>query len=141
MSCAAGFARSTPSRKTTVDVRREPPLTFEAIEPVLVQSRAFRFARRLLDGLASAADGAATIALAARAGRLGAGEPAGVLANAAWLTAVAAITHIAMLLFVERYHFPSRASLILPTVVAVVAIAAVWLSSDVSRALEDRRRR
>ena len=124
-----------------MDVRREPPLTFEAIEPLLAQSRMISFVRRLLDRLASAADGAATVALAARAGRLGAGEPAGVMANAAWLTAIAAMTHIAMLLFVERYHFPSRASLILPAVVAAVAIDAVWLSSYISRALEDRRRR
>jgi hypothetical protein len=141
MSCAGGFAGSTSSRKTTMDVRRESPLTFEAIEPVLVQSRVFRFVQRLSDRFASAADGAATVALAARAARLGADEPAGFVANAAWLTAVAAITHVAMLLFAERYHFPSRAALVLPGIIAVMALAIVWLRHDISRALADRRRR
>jgi hypothetical protein len=124
-----------------VDVRREPPLTFDTIAPVLAQSRVFGFVGRLLDRLASAADGAATVALALRAVRLGGGDPARVFASAAWLTAIAAMTHIAMLLFVERYHFPSRAALVLPAVVAVLAIAAVWFTGDISRALEDRRRR
>jgi hypothetical protein len=124
-----------------VDARREPLLTFAAIEPVVEGSRAVRFAGRILDALARASFDAGAVAIAARLARLGAKRPAEVMARAAWLIAIAAMTHIAMLLFVERYHFPNRAALILPILIAVIGLVVVRLSDHIGRALVDRHHR
>jgi hypothetical protein len=61
------------------------------------------------------------------------------IAQCAWIVATAAATNLFMLLVVERYHFPRRTALILPALVAVVAIVVYAFSADIARAVEDKR--
>ena len=124
-----------------MDARQQPLLTFAAVEPVFEGSKTVRFTRRLLDALARASANAGAVSIAARVARLAADRPSEVLSRVAWLIAIAAMTHIAMLLLVERYHFPNRAALVLPTAIAVVALVVVRLSDDIGRALADRHYR
>ena len=124
---------------TTVRVNRKPPLTFAALEPVVRGSRVAASLQRLAVP-ARVLEGARVAALATRAARLKAQPLDHLVRSAAWVVAIAALTHIAMLLFVERYHFPNRAALLMPVAAAVAAMAAIPLSGHLARAMMDRRR-
>jgi hypothetical protein len=118
---------------------RKPPLTFAAVAPVVAGSRIANFLGRALDFVARAAAEARISALAARVARVQQNEPAAAVAAGAWVIAMGALTHIAMLLVVERYQFPSRAALVMPAIIAAVALAAIPLSAHIARAMTDRR--
>jgi hypothetical protein len=121
--------------------RREPLLTFDTFEPLLQDSRVVAWVRRLVDLLFRDAVDARIAMVPSRVTRMFPSTPAAVVAYGAWLIAVAALTHLMMLLFVERYHFPSRTALVLPIVTAVVALVAIPLSAGIARAIADRRDR
>lgn len=118
---------------------RKPPLTFAAVAPVVAGSRIANFLGRGFDFIARAAAEARVSALAARVARVQHDEPGAAVAAGAWVIAIAALTHIAMLLLVERYQFPSRAALVMPAIIAAIALAAIPLSAHIARAMTDRR--
>lgn len=123
-------------------VRRQAPLTFATLEPIVGRSRVGAFAGRALDALARAIAAAAVVALLSGVvARLRSDPPAVMVSRGAWLIAVAGLTHIAMLLFVERYHYPSRAALVLPGVIVVVALIAMRMGNNIARAIADRSQR
>lgn len=118
---------------------RERPLAFAALAPLAAESRVVGAIERMLAVLARAVSESRITAFRTRISRLQRDEPAAAVGGIAWLIAVASFTHIAMLLFVERYHFPSRAALVVPALVAVVALAAIPLRGQIAQAITDRR--
>jgi hypothetical protein len=119
---------------------REAPLTFEMIAPAVRESRIIRFAVSGWNAFDAAfrQSRLQTVVHEAQAIVRAAG-PGTLTAQCAWIVATAAATNLFMLLVVERYHFPRRTALILPALVAVLAIVAYVLSADIARAVEDKQ--
>jgi hypothetical protein len=120
-------------------IDKKQPLTFAALAPLAADSRVARIVARGLDVLARATSDARIAAFVTRLSRSPGDEPGAAIGFGAWVIAVAALTHIAMLMVVERYHFPSRAALVLPAIVTVAAIVTMLLRRQIARAMTDRR--
>jgi hypothetical protein len=120
--------------------RRDAPLTYASVAPVVAGSRL----AQLVHALWQRTDSALTDSALARWARAAAAsaqatELSRLVSVSALVVLIAALTHLGMLLAVERYQFPRRTALLLPAFVAIVA-ALTWRSSDlVARAWSDWR--
>ena len=68
-------------------------------------------------------------------------DPVRVTAFAGVVVAVAMLVHLALALFVRRYQFPSRADLIVPAAVLVIALAAIAMRHALGVGWRHRRMR
>jgi hypothetical protein len=122
--------------------RRDAPIGFAAVAPVVSQSR-------LASGLAhawrrsmTAVIDSATAALIRRAAAASRRVPLEeTIRRAAAMIAVAAVTHLLLLGLAQPYQYPSRAALFLPLIIAILASVVAAVSQTVARALTDRRSR
>lgn len=122
--------------------QREAPLTFAAVAPVVSQSRLAGVIVRAWYGVMAAVIASRTAAeLHRAAAAMREIPPAAAVRHGAAAVAIGAATHCLLLLFAEPYHYPSRAALLLPTVIASVAAVVAASSDSVARAITDRRNR
>ena len=122
--------------------RREAPLTFAAVAPVVSQSSLARAILRAWRGLMAAVIASRTAAEWQRtAGAMQEISLAAAVRHGAAAIAIGAATHCLLLLFAEQYQYPSRAALLLPVVIASVAALVAASSDSVARAMTDWRNR
>lgn len=121
---------------------REAPLTFAAVAPVVSQSYLARVIVRAWRGLMAAVIASRTAAEWQRTSRaMQEISPAVAIRHGAAAVAIGAAMHCLLLLFAEQYHYPSRAALLLPVVIASVAALVAASSDSVARAVTDWRNR
>jgi hypothetical protein len=145
-SAVAGVVRRVLRARQTVGVRRvpsaPPPLTYQLVASSCGTSRLAAMIRRGWHTFASAMTHSRTYVLCrAMYATLAPLDVQQRVALLGWAVAVGAVTHLVMLLAVEQYHFPRRATLVLPAAVAIVATLTAARSRDVARAISNRRRR
>ena len=116
------------------------PLTFESVAPAVRDSRVAATIAAAWGWVLRAATASSTARAVHAASLELKSTPLELrVALTAWMIAIAAAAHLLLLVFVERYHFPRRTSLILPAVIVVVAATACIFSADIARALRDKR--
>ena len=120
----------------------QPPLGFDEVADSQSDSRLATFASRTWTILARAGDDAQTTLMWRRASTaIRDLDRTQRVAVVAWGVATAAFTHLLMLFVVEQYHFPRRVTLVLPLVIAVIALVVFARSGEIARARRDRQQR
>lgn len=133
----AGTRSSSPASEGGHE--RWPPLSYAQVAPPLAGSGLGAVAASVWRGLSTTLDDSAAVGAWRRAMRLLRETSLDrVVGAAAWMLAVAALSHLALLLTVERYHFPRQTAMVVPVAVAIVALLAGLRSGEVARALADR---
>lgn len=150
MPGAEWFARSTAvaaigeawSAIRADSPRHASPVSLDAVLPTAAESRTLGLIAGLSRGVGAALNGSTLVHwLRTVTARVLGLEAASLVALTGWVIMVAAITHLAMLLLVERYPFPKPTALALPIVMALVGLLTWALNGTLARAMADKRDR
>jgi hypothetical protein len=134
-----GWLRGLGHRRPSLQ-GRAPLLTFDMVTPAIRQSWLATTVGRVWRPFDAAVAGSQSAAVVRNmAAWMSDRTPATRIALGAGMCAVAAVTHLVMLIVLERYHFPRRTALVLPALVAVAALIAAAMNVHIARAIEDKR--